>query len=467
MGGGDTTVQAPTPTAAETALTQEQVALLRQQRDLMQTQLQTQDLLAPILYQQAGLRPIYGNVADQELASQLSLLDQQLSALPPPVGAPGGFLDFGVENQRTELQRQRNELAARVEASQRRITGFEELPDSPEEIRQRQMEELSFERAQSAFEMDKARFAQEQADLPNLQRQRELENKFRERSLADLEEQAAARGANAEVEGLIRQRTLAALKGELPVNPALLRELGEGEENLRSQLMKQLGTGFETSTPGIEALANFHQRKSELLEAARRGDLQMGEQMNFAREASRSQRLTEALPVLSSRLSPSGANFDAINQGFAGIQMGSGFRQQQVAQALGLSQMPGSTAGGFGNVAQGFGLPISAFQNQRGMQFNADIANASSANQRQAGYGALFGTALMAAAYMSDERVKEDIKRIGDFAEGIGMYSFRYIGEDVERVGVMAQEVEKVCPQAVIELPNGYKMVDYGVLANG
>lgn len=69
------------------------------------------------------------------------------------------------------------------------------------------------------------------------------------------------------------ERQGAALRGELPVSPGLLSDLDEQEAQLRESLLQNLGTGFETSTPGIEALAEFGERKNAILEATRRDDI--------------------------------------------------------------------------------------------------------------------------------------------------------------------------------------------------
>ena len=62
----------------------------------------------------------------------------------------------------------------------------------------------------------------------------------------------------------------------------------------------------------------------------------------------------------------------------------------------------------------------------------------------------------------SDVRLKKNIKQIGNY-KGLGVYSFEYLWNDEPQVGVMAQEVERVNPDAVIEV-GGYKMVNYGAL---
>lgn len=65
----------------------------------------------------------------------------------------------------------------------------------------------------------------------------------------------------------------------------------------------------------------------------------------------------------------------------------------------------------------------------------------------------------------SDRRLKDNIKRIGDYKD-YPLYEFRYKGDNVKNVGVMAQDVEKTNPDAVREA-GGYKMVDYSKLASG
>lgn len=62
---------------------------------------------------------------------------------------------------------------------------------------------------------------------------------------------------------LLRQRQEAALQGNAPVDPGLERNLGLQEQTLRNQLRAQLGPGYETSTPGMQALADFNQRATE------------------------------------------------------------------------------------------------------------------------------------------------------------------------------------------------------------
>jgi hypothetical protein len=101
-------------------------------------------------------------------------------------------------------------------------------------------------------------------------------------------------------------------------------------------------------------------------------------------------------------------------------------------------------------------------QGQANMQ-NYGIQSAN-ANAQNAGLYNLLGQGGMAAAtYFSDRRLKSNIERIGTHRLGIGIYEYDIFGG--RQIGVMADEVEAVMPEAVIEHSSGYKMVNYGALA--
>jgi len=73
--------------------------------------------------------------------------------------------------------------------------------------------------------------------------------------------------------------------------------------------------------------------------------------------------------------------------------------------------------------------------------------------------GGLFG--LGSAGIMaSDKRVKEDIHEVGETKDGQPIYTYRYKGSPMMQMGLMAQDVEKRDPSAVVEV-GGVKMVNY------
>lgn len=82
--------------------------------------------------------------------------------------------------------------------------------------------------------------------------------------------------------------------------------------------------------------------------------------------------------------------------------------------------------------------------------------------QSSALMGGLFGLAGagISAAKFSDRRVKRDIARVGTLDNGLPVYSYRYEWGGPVEIGLMAQDVEAVMPDAVTEI-GGIKAVDY------
>lgn len=72
---------------------------------------------------------------------------------------------------------------------------------------------------------------------------------------------------------------------------------------------------------------------------------------------------------------------------------------------------------------------------------------------------------------LSDPRAKQNVVRVGTHPLGIGLYLFDYKPEMRDahghdrQLGVMADEVETLLPAAVRITADGYRMVDYGLLA--
>jgi Chaperone of endosialidase len=65
---------------------------------------------------------------------------------------------------------------------------------------------------------------------------------------------------------------------------------------------------------------------------------------------------------------------------------------------------------------------------------------------------------------VSDRRLKRDIIQVGRLDNGLVLYRYRYKWSDQVYVGVMAQEVELVRPDAIVRGADGYLRVDYSRL---
>ncbi|MBO0125127.1 tail fiber domain-containing protein [Agrobacterium sp. OT33] len=106
---------------------------------------------------------------------------------------------------------------------------------------------------------------------------------------------------------------------------------------------------------------------------------------------------------------------------------------------------------------QGQSIPNIDYASMVQQKYNADL---NAYNQSQANSGAILG-GLAGLFSLSDKTAKKDIKKVG------GLYEYRYKGEGKnapKRIGVMAQEVEKVRPGVVRKGADGKKRVNYGAL---
>ena len=156
-----------------------------------------------------------------------------------------------------------------------------------------------------------------------------------------------------------------------------------------------------------------------------------------------------------------GRGLPGASQGAYGLAINSGNaaagNQMNPSQAY-----MGNMAAGNGTIMQGQGLRMQGLGNilnaQTGM-YNAEL-QASAANN--AGIGQMIGTGIGAyAALRSDIRLKENIVPVGHYHNGLTKYEFNYIGDDVRYRGVMAQEVEKVRPDAIVVMDDGMMAVQY------
>ncbi len=173
-----------------------------------------------------------------------------------------------------------------------------------------------------------------------------------------------------------------------------------------------------------------------------------------------------------------------FNQGLAGGNFQNAAQQQQYNQALTNYNMPLNTLSALRTGAQvqnptfvnapqqatTAGPDLLGAATAQGNYNTAANNAASAANSSLTGGLMNLGGTLGAAALMSDIRTKQNIKRFGMLPNGLPVYEYEYKPEWKDEaghgkfVGVMAHEVEAVQPEAVITRPDGYKMVNYGVL---
>lgn len=109
-------------------------------------------------------------------------------------------------------------------------------------------------------------------------------------------------------------------------------------------------------------------------------------------------------------------------------------------------------------------------------KYNADVGAYTAQQQAEGQMAGSLGSALGSAAALwklgSDIHIKQDIVRVGRLDNGFPLYAFQYKPEFRDecghgfQIGVMAQDVEKIIPDAVSVHADGYKMVDYGKVLN-
>ena len=129
-----------------------------------------------------------------------------------------------------------------------------------------------------------------------------------------------------------------------------------------------------------------------------------------------------------------------------------------VGTAAGISNSSASSAANLWNQSANVGLGL--YQGQLGAYNTQQQATAS---QYQAA-GSLATAGLM-FAFASDRRLKTDIERVGFMDNGLPIYRFRYKSGGPFVFGVMADEVEKVKPEAVAKgVFGGYDGVRYDLL---
>lgn len=157
-----------------------------------------------------------------------------------------------------------------------------------------------------------------------------------------------------------------------------------------------------------------------------------------------------------------GRGLSGASSGAYQVATGAGNSAGANTMAPGTALLSGNAQGN-STIMQGHGLGIQGLGASLNGQLGAAQAQAASNNSTAQGVGALVGTAAM---MMSDRRVKFNIEHAGkDYATGLTLYAFNYIWDATKRyVGVMADEVKKLFPNAVIAGDDGIDRVNYAML---
>lgn len=101
-----------------------------------------------------------------------------------------------------------------------------------------------------------------------------------------------------------------------------------------------------------------------------------------------------------------------------------------------------------------------------GLQAGGLVAGVGDKNTggKPSGLGSIASTVGGIASIFSDRRLKHSIRKVGEFADGLGIYFFSYLGSKQRLKGVMADEVAELRPWALGPRIAGYATVNYGAL---
>jgi hypothetical protein len=232
----------------------------------------------------------------------------------------------------------------------------------------------------------------------------------------------------------------------------------ERQEQLASELSGQL---MGQDLPGTDGSARFEQGR-ELLQP----------QFQQDRERLSQQLADQGLPAGSeahtrelNRLEQSqGRQLQELS--FNAVQTAEAQRAprfNEISSLLGQAQVGGV---GFNQFQPGFsGLDLfGAEQSQLNRAFKGEqMREQRSADKRNAMIGALGSVGSAGMKAFSDERLKEDIKKIGTSPSGLNIYSFKYKDKPGIYQGVIAQELQESNPKAVVT-KDGFLAVDYSLI---
>ncbi len=249
-------------------------------------------------------------------------------------------------------------------------------------------------------------------------------------------------------------------------NPALQAQLAQIASDTTNQVNSQFAAaGREGSGMNQQTLARgIAQGEAPVIAGQYNQDV--ANQLNAANSLYGAQNSTSGLLAgltqqgLANQLQGVTSSQDALNaqnytpqQQLALAQL----TQSIPAQNLGLLAQIGVPIAGLGQQTSG---TTQGTQQMSGAQQFGTLASGISSLLGSAGASGKAGSGLLGLLNWSDRRLKEDIEQVGTLFDGTPVYGYRYKGAPACHIGLMAQDVEKTTPDAVIEI-NGYKAVDY------
>ncbi len=225
-----------------------------------------------------------------------------------------------------------------------------------------------------------------------------------------------------------------------------VNEFNRNYSNAQNQMVRGLmRSGRSTAALGNNLVAAAAAKTNASNQAIRAGDM--------AIRAAQAEKLNV-------HANAAGRSNPMAGMGLAMQSAGMGMQGMNFAQGS-VGQNNSMFNAGMGSAMQGNSSVMNYGLGQQQLQMQANMANAQG-NQQLLGMG-MSAAAQGMAAYFSDRRLKKNVRRIGTRKDGLNVYEFEYVWGGPRVVGVMADEVRRVYPQAVSSF-GGYDMVDYAKL---
>jgi hypothetical protein len=261
--------------------------------------------------------------------------------------------------------------------------------------------------------------------------------------------------------------------------PQLAERRGDAESLLANKGLTVGSTGYERGMRDItngenDARTNLflHGQGQAFDQAATRANTTFGQDLSrtgqfWTQGAAKAQQdYAQDLAGKQFQMAANGQNFGMSQQDYADAMQG---RQQGIDEQLAqrnqpLNEISALLSGSQISAPKWTATPQSTIQpvDYTGLVENNYKSQMQGYSGMLSGIGSIFGSAMKMLPF-SDRRLKTDIKRVGTLENGLGVYSYRMKSGGPIIIGVMADEVEQIHPEAVHVMPNGFKAVDYAL----
>jgi hypothetical protein len=230
---------------------------------------------------------------------------------------------------------------------------------------------------------------------------------------------------------------------------------GNAQQQFERDRAAQFGADTANQNAGLNA-GQFNSAQAAQIAAANAGAANTAAQADASR----------ALSADSQNQGNSNSLFDRLMQA-----------SQQRSQIAGQAQ--DFTSNDIANLLRTGGVQQATEQAQIDAAYSDKQLNDNAAMQRYQQLASLLGitptdksttskgsqTQISAGFNLSDRRVKRDIVPLGSEIGGVPAYAYRYLWSDEIHVGVMADEVARLRPEALGPVLDGMATVDYGRLS--